>query len=150
MDKAIISNIYDLAKDKYGKKPFTFQQLWKELIKKLKLDKDEQAQVGHVYSSMLQDHRFIFAGNNEWKLREYLTLDEQAELSNALYDFKQEETEERKRVAGLSKETDYDFFYDEEEQELMAFENMKKLDDEDIEDEEKEEESETEEDEEDA
>lgn len=150
MDKAIISNIYDLAKDKYGKKPFTFQQLWKELVKKLKLDKDEQAQVGHVYSSMLQDHRFIFAGNNEWKLREYLTLDEQAQLSNALYDFKQEESDERKRVAGLSKETDYDFFYDEEEQELMAFENMKKLDDEDLEDEEKEEESEADEDEEDA
>lgn len=151
MDKAIISNIYDLAKDKYGKKPFTFQQLWKELVKKLKLDKDEQAQVGHVYSSMLQDHRFIFSGNNQWKLREYLTLDEQDKLSNALYDFKQEESEERKRVAGLSEQSEYDeIFYDEEEQELMAFENMKKLDDEDIEDEEKEEESEEVEDEEDA
>lgn len=149
MDKAIISNIYDLAKEKYGKKPFTFEQLWKELVKKLKLDKDEQAQVGHVYSSMLQDHRFIFSGNNQWKLREYLTLEEQADLSNALYDFKQEEIEEKRRVADLSKKMDNEeMFYDEEEQEILAKEKAQSLDDEDIED--SEEKEEIEEDEEDA
>lgn len=130
MDKTIINNAYLVAKAKYEKKAFTFQNLWKELIKKLKLDEEEQAQVGQVYASMLQDHRFIFAGNNQWKLREYLTLEQQAELSNALYDFKQEEKEEKKRVAGLSKQEDYgEVFYDEDEQEEYDKHKASELDD---------------------
>lgn len=130
MDKTIINNAYLVAKAKYEKKAFTFQNLWKELVKKLKLDEEEQAQVGQVYASMLQDHRFIFAGNNQWKLREYLTLEEQAELSNALYDFKQEEKEEKKRVAGLSKREEYnDVFYDEDEQDEYEKHKASEIDD---------------------
>ncbi len=146
MDKAIISNIYELAKEKYGEKQFSFEQLWKDLVKKLKLDKDEQAQVGHVYTSMLQDHRFIFVGGDKWQLREFLTLAQQENLANALYNFKQEESEEKKRVASLSdKQSEYDeIFYLEEEEELMAQQKGADLDDENI-DEPSEEESEEEE-----
>lgn len=148
MDKTIISHAYELAKVKYGKKGFTFENLWKELVKKLKLDKDEQKQAGHVYSSMLQDNRFIFAGNNQWKLREFLTVAQQKELSNALYDFKQEESEEKRRVASLGKrEEELEFFYQDEEDELMAQQSTAdNLEDDESEDEEREEESQDEDD----
>lgn len=101
-NKQIITLAYELARTKYKNKPFTFEQLWADLIKKAKLDKDEQAIVGHVYTCMLQDHRFIFIGNREWKVREFLKTEEQSQLSHALYDFKQEQEAEEKRIAELN------------------------------------------------
>lgn len=147
MNKTIISHAYELAKDKYGKKAFTFENLWKELVKKLKLDKDEQKQVGQVYSSMLQDNRFIFAGDNQWKLREFLTVEQQKDLSNALYGFKSDEEEAEKTKQRQDEDEPY-FSYKDEEDELMAQANADSLEDEDFEDEEQEEESEEIEDEE--
>jgi len=123
MEKQFIDIAYDVARTKYGKKAFTFDQLWTDFVKKARLDAEEQKQAGEVYSAMLQDIRFIFVGKGQWKLRENLTLEEQAQLSNALYDFTTEVEEEgdeaveaKRRRA--SKEAD-DTYYDEEMQDEM-------------------------------
>lgn len=128
-NKQIITLAYELAKTKYKNKPFTFDQLWADLIKKAKLDKDEQKNVGHVYACMLQDHRFIFIGNHEWKVREFLKEAEQAALSHALYDFTQEAEAEAKRLADLNDKEmfEQEAFYDEEDLEAMYKENKEKL-----------------------
>ncbi len=128
-NKQIITLAYELAKTKYKNKAFTFEQLWTDLVKKAKLDKDEQAIVGHVYTCMLQDHRFIFIGHHEWKVREFLTEDEQNSLSHALYDFKQEEEAEAKRLADLNDKEmlEQEAFYDEEDLEAMHKEYKEKL-----------------------
>lgn len=128
-NKQIITLAYELAKTRYKNKPFTFDQLWTDLIKKAKLDKDEQKIVGHVYTCMLQDHRFIFIGNHQWKVREFLKEQEQANLSHALYDFKQEAEEEAKRLADLNDKEmfEQEAFYDEEDLEAMYKENKEKL-----------------------
>lgn len=128
-NKQIITLAYELAKTKYKNKPFTFEQLWADLIKKAKLDAEEQKIVGHVYTCMLQDHRFIFIGNHEWKVREFLKEAEQASLSHALYDFKQEQEAEQKRIAALSdkEKSEQDAFYDEDDLEAMHKENKERL-----------------------
>lgn len=154
-NKQIITLAYELAKTKYKNKPFTFQQLWNDLVKKARLDAQEQKIVGHVYTCMLQDHRFIFIGNHEWKVREFLKESEQAALSHALYDFKQEQEAEAKRLADLNDKAmfEQEAYYDEEDLEAMYKENKEKLmHDVDEEDEEPsaEQESNSDEDEEDA
>lgn len=128
-NKQIITLAYELAKTKYKNKPFTFKELWTDLIKKAKLDKDEQKIVGHVYTCMLQDHRFIFIGNHEWKIREFLKEEEQAALSHALYDFRQEQEAEAKRIADLNDKEmfEQEAFYDEEDLEAMHKEYKEKL-----------------------
>lgn len=154
-NKQIITLAYEMAKTKYKDKPFTFEQLWADLIKKAKLDKDEQQNVGHVYTCMLQDHKFIFIGNHQWKVREFLTQTEQAELSHALYDFKQEQQAEKERIANLTAKDkqERESFYDDDESEAMYKERKEKLmhdDDDDEEPTENESNEEQEEEEEDA
>lgn len=128
-NKQIITLAYELAKTKYKNKPFTFQQLWTDLVKKARLDAQEQKIVGHVYTCMLQDHRFIFIGNHEWKVREFLKEAEQAALSHKLYDFQQEQAEEIKRLADLNDKEMFqqEAFYDEEDLEAMHKEYKEKL-----------------------
>ncbi|XQP55832.1 MAG: DNA-directed RNA polymerase subunit delta [Mycoplasmoidaceae bacterium] len=128
-NKQIITLAYELAKTKYHNKPFTFEQLWADLIKKARLDAEEQKIVGHVYTCMLQDHRFIFIGNHQWKIREFLKESEQAALSHALYDFKQEQEAEAKRLAELNDKAmfEQEAFYDEEDLEAMHKEYKEKL-----------------------
>lgn len=141
--KQIITLAYEMAKTKYGKKSFSFKQLWTDLIKKIKLDKDEQKTVSHVYAALLQDNRFIFVGNNLWKIKEFLTYDEQKSLVNSSYDldFKIEDTSEinLKQTDIDEKEVfdDEEMYYDEETLEQMYNESKAKLDDiSDIDDEE--------------
>ena len=135
MQKQMIDLAYDLARTKYQKKAFTFNQLWKDLIKKVRLDVEEQEMVGIVYTQMLQDHRFIFIGNDEWKLREYLTVDEQNGLANKLYDFTPA-TEEGAKIADINDKdmAEQEMYYNDEELEEMYKENQQHLDDEDDED----------------
>ena len=127
-NKQLITLAYELAKTKYKDKPFTFEKLWTELIKKAKLDKDEQAIVGHVYTCMLQDHRFIFIGNSQWRVREFLNEEEIAALNHAMYDFKQEIAEEKKRLADINDREmlEQEAFYTEDELEAMYKEQKNK------------------------
>ena len=138
-NKRIIDLAYDLAKTKYKNKAFTFEELWKDLIRKCRLDAQEQKNAGHIYTYMLQDHRFIFVGKGEWRVREFLKLEEQQALSNALYEFKEvqeegEEAEAAKLASINDKEMqDQEMYYDEDTLEEMYQESKSKLDDEEVE-----------------
>ena len=144
-NKTLIDLAYDVAKTKYRNKAFTFTELWKEFVKKCKLDKEEQNLAGHIYTSMLQDPRFIFIGKGEWKVREFLKLDEQKTLSNALYDFKSAEEDldddEKAKLASLNDKEmlEQEMYYDDETLEEMYYESKNQLDDEPEEEEEQEE-----------
>jgi len=136
MEKQLIDLAYELAKTKYNKKPFTFKQLWKELIKQARLDKEEQAQAGYVYTTMLQDNRFIFIGDSQWKITEFLTEEQISEYANALYDFKKEAEEEEARIKKISKEDDYVYEDSELNEEYGQTKSNELEEDEDSEDEE--------------
>jgi len=89
--KHLVDLAYETAKEKFQKKHFTYSNLWTSLVKKVKLTEQEQQEdIGSLYVDILQDPRFIFLGNNTWRLREYLTREEIAMLENSLYDFAQD------------------------------------------------------------
>ena len=133
--KQIITLAYEMAKVKYGKKPFSFKQLWVDLIKKIKLDKDEQKMVSDVYVALLQDNRFIFIGNNLWKIKEFLTYDEQKFLVNSSYDldFKVQDASDiglKQMDIDENEIFDYDeMYYDDDMLEEMYKEKKAKFDD---------------------
>ncbi|MDR0739688.1 MAG: DNA-directed RNA polymerase subunit delta [Mycoplasmataceae bacterium] len=90
-----IDQIYHLVKTELNNKPFTFNDVWKKIVKNGKLSKDEQKEnVGVVYTDLLQDARFVYTGNKKWMLREFATQEEIADFQNALYDFNTDVAEE--------------------------------------------------------
>ena len=82
--KQNITLAYELALKNYKNKPFTFMQIWKDLVKKCKFDEEEQKNISQFYVDMLQDKRFIFIGNKKWKIREFLKRDEIIKLEAQL------------------------------------------------------------------
>lgn len=127
-NKQLITLAYELAKTKYKNKPFTFEHLWADLVKKAKLDKDEQKNAGYVYTCMLQDRRFIFVGNKEWQIREFLTIEQQKEQSHKLYDFSKE-TEQAKQIADKNDKEMYEQenYRTEEQEEEIYKDNKNRL-----------------------
>lgn len=85
--KTLITLAYEYALKNYKNKPFTFRQIWEELVKKAKLDKSERELAGQFYIDLLEDPRFIFVGGKKWRIREFLTSVEIANYENSLYDF---------------------------------------------------------------
>lgn len=111
-----ITLAYELALKVYKNKPFTFMQIWKDLVKKCKFDKNEQKNIAQFYADLLQDKRFIFVGNKKWKIREFLKHEEIVKLENALYDFEQDEQkpiESNDLEPDVEKEYDADLYNDE-------------------------------------
>jgi len=85
-----IDNVYELAKNEFANRNFTFQELNK-LIQKNDSDTVLLANVGEFYNSLLEDPRFVFIGNRNWKLRDFLSFEEQKNIDKMLYNLKQSE-----------------------------------------------------------
>jgi len=83
-----IDNVYELAKSTFNGRSFTFQDLNKIIQKN-----DETTvllkNVGEFYNSLLEDPRFVFIGDRSWKLRDFLTFEEQKNIDKMLYNLKQ-------------------------------------------------------------
>lgn len=119
--KPLITLAYECALKNFKNKPFTFRQIWEELVKKAKLDKSERELVGQFYIDLLEDPRFIFIGGKKWRIREFLTSVEIANYENSLYDFDSEKDD----AALLDKDVDFtaddqdwlndEMFFDEDE-----------------------------------
>lgn len=115
---------------------------------------DLKTKLGDIYTSLIQDTRFILTRNNLWTLRELLTLDEIKEISNAMYEvglYKDQDKEfdedpekiKNKNATGLGvehivddeeseEESIYDFIVEEDE-ESDEFAPKKHIDNEDSE-----------------
>lgn len=121
--KQNITLAYELALKNYKNKPFTFMQIWKDLVKKCKFDEEEQKNISQFYVDMLQDKRFIFIGNKKWKIREFLKRDEIIKLENALYDFEQDDNESNdiSSKSNSKKVNDNEIYYDDNEEDEEKF-----------------------------
>ncbi|MDR1991664.1 MAG: DNA-directed RNA polymerase subunit delta [Mycoplasmataceae bacterium] len=94
-----IDQIYYLTKKEFINKGFTFNDVWKKIVKDGKLSKEEQNQnIGIVYTDLLQDARFIYMGNKKWMLREFATQEEIDKFQNMLYDFNNDIAEENAAI----------------------------------------------------
>lgn len=134
--KQNITLAYELALKNYKNKSFTFMQIWKDLVKKCKFDKEEQKNISQFYVDLLQDKRFIFVGNKKWKIREFLKHDEIVKLENALYDFEQEDEEngDTYSKSETKKTNDNEIYYgvDEEDDEKFNYNQASKKDQADL------------------
>ena len=84
MSVSLINIAYDISKKEYQNKDFTFNDLWKKVIKFAHLNSDESLEeIGNFYSDIMQDPRFIYTGNNKWQLKEYVSL---SEIDNSVND----------------------------------------------------------------
>ena len=89
MSVSLINIAYDISKKEYQNKDFTFNDLWKKVIKFAHLNSDESLEeIGNFYSDIMQDPRFIYTGNNKWQLKEYVSLSEIDKMQSRMYDFK--------------------------------------------------------------
>jgi DNA-directed RNA polymerase delta subunit len=62
--KHLIDFAYQIAKDEYKSKEFTFNQIYNTLISKPIANYPQQS-IGEIYQEMLQDARFIYVGKDE-------------------------------------------------------------------------------------
>jgi DNA-directed RNA polymerase delta subunit len=62
--KHLIDLSYEIAKEEYGSKEFTFNKIYNSLTSK-PIANYPQLSIGELYQEMLQDSRFIYVGNEE-------------------------------------------------------------------------------------
>ncbi|AAF31011.1 DNA-directed RNA polymerase subunit delta [Ureaplasma parvum] len=89
MSRQLVDIAYNAIKNNkiYNKKPFTFDDIINEIVKNSNVNLVEvNSQLGVLYTTLIQDTRFISIGDLEWNLRERLSLDEITKINNAMYE----------------------------------------------------------------
>ena len=77
---------YDIAIKEFKNKTFSFKDLWSKIVSKKKKKKDEaNDHIGEFYAKIMQDPRFIYCKNNNWKLKEFLSINDVKNTQNMLY-----------------------------------------------------------------
>ncbi len=84
-DIKLIDKAFVISESEFKDKPFSTSQLWKLLVKKMKLQHDNSDEYVNFYVDLLQDPRFVAIGNDKWKLRNYVSKDEFDKLANSKY-----------------------------------------------------------------
>ncbi len=139
MDKHINEIAYEVAKENFNDKVFSFDDLCSKIMKHIKTPTSDQSTLkGELYSEIIQDTNFLYVGKQFWRLREFVSQNElKKSLANSLYDFDKSLTEEDfEEFDDLSERYDEEsgMYYDEDEEE--AYQNVKNIVDENSEDEE--------------
>lgn len=130
MDKHINEIAYEIAKENFADKIFSFNDLWAKVVKHIKVPTKEQPTVkGELYSEIIQDTNFLYVGKQNWRLREYVSQSElKKSLANSLYDFDKSLTEEDyEEMDSLTERFDEEsgMYYDEDEDE--AYQDVKDI-----------------------
>lgn len=90
LDRDLLDLAYDLVSKelKDSKSSITFNQICDLIQKSTNMDKVELNSIlGSLYTDFLQDHRFVFIGNNKWTLRDLQTLEFLKNNQSALYNY---------------------------------------------------------------
>ncbi|MDR2847222.1 MAG: DNA-directed RNA polymerase subunit delta [Mycoplasmataceae bacterium] len=82
----ILESAYSTAKNKYKAKKFSLEDLVSDLASANLIDAEQTKKLGMFYNEILKDARFIYCGNKQWCLREYLKLSEVNSYKNSLFD----------------------------------------------------------------
>lgn len=77
---------YDIAVKEFKNKTFSFKDLWSKIVSISRMKKAEaNDQIGEFYAEIMQDPRFIYCKNNNWKLKEFLSINDVKNTQNMLY-----------------------------------------------------------------
>ncbi|WP_036448540.1 DNA-directed RNA polymerase subunit delta [Mycoplasmoides pirum] len=86
----LIDQAFTIAQSQFKNRSFDFNALWKEVVKKNKFSKDEEAKVvGNFYLELLQDLRFVHIGDRKWRLRETMKYNEWDKISQSMFGIKE-------------------------------------------------------------
>ncbi|QHX36216.1 DNA directed RNA polymerase subunit delta [Spiroplasma sp. TIUS-1] len=114
MNHSIIEQVFNLL-DKSKEETVSFEKIWTEISKDMKLSKsDKNDLLADLYSDLVLDNRFALTADGNWALRKNLKLDEIKKQYDYLDNF---ETTEFFDEAEMAEET-MDFEVDANETEL--------------------------------
>ncbi|AAP57010.2 DNA-directed RNA polymerase subunit delta [Mycoplasmoides gallisepticum] len=83
---SLIDKAYEVAQKNFVKKEFTFNDLWKLVVKDENFNKkDAQELIGAFYTDLIQDTRFVYVGDQKWLIKSMMLHDEWAKLSETLH-----------------------------------------------------------------
>ena len=86
MAKRLSDVAYDIAIKEFKDKTFSFKDLWSKIVSVSRMKKAEaNDQIGEFYAEIMQDPRFIYCKNNNWKLKEFLSINDVKNTQNMLY-----------------------------------------------------------------
>ena len=86
MAKCLSDVAYDIAIKEFKDKTFSFKDLWSKIVSVSRMKKAEaKDQIGEFYAEIMQDPRFIYCKNNNWKLKEFLSINDVKNTQNMLY-----------------------------------------------------------------
>ncbi len=88
--KHLIDEAFSIAQAQFKNRAFDFNALWKEVVKKTKMSKEqEHREIGNFYLQFLQDLRFVHIGDRKWRLRETMKYDEWDRISQSMFGVKE-------------------------------------------------------------
>lgn len=86
MGKELNDIAYDIALKQFGKKTFSFNELWAKVVSVNRIKKSEAEElIGEFYAEIMQDPRFRYCTNNTWKLVDFMSVEEIKNTENLLY-----------------------------------------------------------------
>ncbi len=86
MGKELSDIAYDIALKQFGKKTFSFKELWTKVVSVNRIKKAEAEElIGEFYAEIMQDPRFRYCANNTWKLVDFMSVEEIKNTENLLY-----------------------------------------------------------------
>lgn len=82
----LISQAKEIAETQFKAEPFSFDAIWKEVVKHFKISKqDEPNLISRFYQDFLEDPNFVYLGERNWKLRDFMKFDEWNKISQAMF-----------------------------------------------------------------
>ncbi|AAC71238.1 DNA-directed RNA polymerase subunit delta [Mycoplasmoides genitalium] len=82
----LISQAKVIAEKQFKANPFSFETIWKEVVKHFKISKqDEPSLIGRFYQDFLEDPNFVYLGDRKWKLRDFMKFDEWNKISQSMF-----------------------------------------------------------------
>ncbi len=90
-----------------SKEPVAFKDLWEKIKTELEIGPDEEAsRIGHFYTDLSLDGRFIQDGDYTWNLRSRTKFDQTRIDTSVFYD--NEETEANRDAIDVAEDAEYD------------------------------------------
>lgn len=86
----IIDSAHEIALKHFKGKTFEFRALWKEVVKRNGINKDDEfKRLSSFYIDLMQDPRFVHVGDRRWRLRETMKHAEWEAISNSMFSTKE-------------------------------------------------------------
>ncbi len=103
--ESMIELAYKLLSE--SKEPVAFKDLWEKIKTELEIGPDEEAsRIGHFYTDLSLDGRFIQDGDYTWNLRSRTKFDQTRIDTSVFYD--NEETEANRDAIDVAEDAEYD------------------------------------------